>query len=305
MIKSKIFDIYYARISTNSTSQLSSLGNQYQILLNLKKNNKDINVDNIVTHIGSGSVEFPPSLKRIILEHYDKNTNTNIRLNVITFDRMTRNFKDIDFLVKYVKYIHVINDNKTYDIDIDLKYIVGEITKCIQELSLIKNRCMREKTERQRQREDDDTDYDYEKFINLTKRCESVSNNIKVCGLTNNNLKHLENLIRISQNLDSSEKWNEMFNLMKLLGLNSDNYKSNYEKYINNYKKKNTIYNIQKKDVLEWIQEILKKHKLTNNSIFINQFINSNMKYGRFDNSNFDKESNLCTLIEKNLKIDS
>jgi hypothetical protein len=282
MLRSNIIDISYARISTGATAQLSSLGNQFRKL-------QELNAKEIVTHVGSGGSTMPPSLKSKILEHYDK--NVDIKLNVIAFDRLTRNFSDLDFLTKYVKYIHVLEENKTYDMVNDIEYIVSRITKGIQELNIIKNRNLRMRASQPLQKlsgqirsreESESTDIINEKkIVAIKNRCRSVSNNIETCGIRGTKLQKLEKFIRISQKLNTKEKWNEMFSLMKQLGLCITKIKKNYVKYIKDCKDNNTIYKITKKEVVDFVTEILKVNKAHNNEIFVNQFINSNIKYGK------------------------
>jgi hypothetical protein len=273
MLKPKIVDISYARISTSHTAQLSSLGNQVKKL-------SDLTNGNVIKYIGSGGEEFPDELKNQILEERKK--NNDVRINIMAFDRLTRNFKDMDFLVKNVRYINVLDENKTYDVKNEMEQIVLKITKCVQELELIKIRCSRYNINRKREREEDSTTENTDSQIfALRKRCLAVFNNLSTNGVTDNILLNLEKLVRISQNLDSLKKWDEMFSLIKSLGINTNNIKKQYENCLNEYKnkKENPIYKIDKKDITELVFNILEKQNCKDNDIFVNQFINSNIRY--------------------------
>jgi hypothetical protein len=269
MLKPQIVDISYARISSGNTSQLSSLGNQFKKL-------KDLERGEITTHVGSGDDEFSDSLKNKILGAY--NNKNDVRINIIAFDRLTRNFKDLDFLKRYVRYIYVLDDDRTFDLKIEIDQVAFRVAKCVQELDTIRNRFCRNRESRKRSRDESENNESH--VIATKKRCLSVSNNMKISGLSDIKLKELENFVRLSQKLNSLKKWKEMFALMKNLGFDAKEIKEikeKYEKYIN----KNTDYNIQKKDLIELVSNIVQKNNSDSNEIFINQFVNSNMKYGK------------------------
>jgi hypothetical protein len=273
MIKPQIVDISYARISTGNTSQLSSLGNQFKKL-------KDLERGEIITHVGSGDDEFSDDLKNKILSAY--NNKNDVRINIIAFDRLTRNFKDLDFLKRHVRYIYVLDDDRTFDLKIEIDQVAFRVAKCVQELDIIRNRFRRNRNSESRKRSRDEIEDDDESKVIATKRrCLSVSSNMKISGLSDEKLKDLEIFVRLSQKLDNPKKWKEMFSLMKNLGLNADEVKEEKYKYAKYIKNDNTIYEIQKKDLIILVTNIVQKNSSDSNQIFINQFINSNMRYGK------------------------
>ena len=153
MLKPQIVDISYARISTGNTSQLSSLGNQVKKLKELKR-------CEIITHVGSGDDEFSDELKNKILSVY--NNKNDVRINIIAFDRLTRNFKDLDFLKRYVRYVYVSDDNRTYDLKIEIDQVALRVAKCVQELDIIRGRFRRNSPQNSRKRIRDTVEEDNE-----------------------------------------------------------------------------------------------------------------------------------------------
>jgi hypothetical protein len=273
MLKPQIIDISYARISTANTSQLSSLGNQFKKL-------KNINRGEIITHVGSGDDEFCDELKNKILAiHNNKN---DVRINIIAFDRLTRNFRDLDFLKRYVRYIYVLDEDITFDLKLEIEQVALRVSKCVQELDIIRNRFNRNRESRKRKREEDEENKEL-KIVSTRKRCLSVSNNMALIGISDAKIKDLEKFIRISQNLTNSKEWNNMFSLMKNLGFSKEEIKKTKE-YYDEYIHDNSSYYILKKDLIEFVTKIINNDSTNNpnNHIFINHFINSNIKLGKY-----------------------
>lgn len=279
MLRPKIIDIPYARISTGSTDQISSLGNQCKLL------KKFCNI-NAISHCSSGKEEFPDKLKNAILNETKK--NNDVRLIVTSFDRLTRNFRDLHFLQYNVRYIYVLDENKEYDVKNQLYELSQKVTLSslvIQEKveKSTKTAQLRIFSGQKRQRDDED-EKEIEREFNLRKRCRILSNNLCNIGISRKTVGDLAKLINTSQNLDTLEKWNYMFNLLNELGLNPTTIKNNYEKYLNKYKYKTVtqIYRIEKKEIYDIISNILKKKNYDTEDIVIKQFIDSNIKYSNF-----------------------
>jgi DNA invertase Pin-like site-specific DNA recombinase len=283
-MNNNIINIAYLRVSTFNTSQLSSLGTQFKLLKNTIQDDT-----NFVTYSGSGGNEFPPELKNKIIELY--NGKNPIQINVVQFDRLTRNIKDLDFLIKYVQYIHIIDENKTYNVITDIKIIHSQISKCVQELDMIRSRRIRE----YRDKKKTENDYVYDdKVYNIRKRCRCTFNNMSECDISSKNMKKLQEFIRISQQLNSKSKWEEMYALMMWFGLDVDKIRNDYKRYTDKYPNKNSksnnikitdtdnlFYVITRADLINFVTDILEKNKFHKNDIFIKHFINSNIKYCR------------------------
>jgi hypothetical protein len=282
MLRSKIINIPYARISTGNTDQLSSLGNQCKLL-------KDYCKLNAIVNCNSGKDEFPDELKNAILNETAK--NNDVRIIVTSFDRLTRNFRDLHFIQYNVKYIHVLDENKEYNVKNQLYELSQKVAGCaliIQEKSDkgIKVARLKKLSGVKRER-DDENEKEIDIEFNLRRRCKLVANNLCEDGIPRNIVDDLVKLIDISQNLDSLEKWNSMFNLLKKLDFNPTTTKKNYEKYLNEYKNKNKdnnqIYRLEKSEINNIIHSILKKKNLIHNNVFVKQFIDSNIRHSNFD----------------------
>jgi hypothetical protein len=281
MLKQTLSDISYARVSTGDTSQMSSLANQIKILSNLKRGE-------VITHIGSGGLEFPEVLKDKILEEHNK--KNEIRINVVGIDRLTRNFKDLDFLMKYVRYVYVVEEDRTYDVKYELKNIALQTIKYIEELNTIRNRYTRSKDKiigkkRMRCESDNENENEIEenhrdKVITTRRRCSAVFNIMKEFNIPSVLLEKMEKLIRVSQNLNCLGRWYEFYSLINGFGFKEYGLEKYYKIYTNKFdnnlikKSENGIsYEIQKKDITQIIIDILQKNKNILNSQIVDKFI--------------------------------
>lgn len=257
MLRNQIIDINYARISTNSTNQLSSLTNQYKQFD--KKNS-------VIFHIGSGRDTFPDNLKNTIIEH--RKNNKDVRINVISFDRLTRNFIDVQFLYDNVRYINILSENQIYDMKIDMLIIVNKIVKSVEELEIIRNRCFRKKNMVKNIKQIKNNKIDNIKRQNL------VFNNMLCLNVPKEKLEILKQIIQISQNLKNYNDWNKMYKLMAKLNFNVSKIKENYAKY----NKTIQIYRLLKKDLMEYILEYFLNNNYVSNNKFILNFVNAYIK---------------------------
>lgn len=315
MLKNNVVDISYVRTSTGGTSQLSSLGNQ---TIQLRENPSH---GDIVTHTGSGGCSFPPDLKSKVLELYDG--KIDIRINVVSFDRLTRNFTDLDFINKYIRYINVLDEEKIYDVKTDMEIITSRVNQCVQELGMIKNRCARNNGNKKSPRNNNGES----KIINLRKRCRCTTSNLSAYGITDQLLEQLEKFICVTQNLDNLDKWEEMYSLMDDLGLDSDEAREDYSRYTNRYssvsttntnKQKNPkkrfksevseidhipISQIRQKEVMDFVVTVIDQNEIEKNELFIKQFVNSHVRYGKMcendDNDNTQKSTGVENLIKR------
>ena len=276
MLRNQIQNINYARISTGNTKQLSSLGTQIQQL-------KKYCDTYTITTISSGEDEFPDDLKNKISDA--KNQNKDVKINVTSFNRLTRCFSNMDFLVKNVRYIFVLDENKQYDVKNERLTILEQINTSYSEVETLRNNALRQsrlqKLSGVRRTRSESQDDEHAKLFNSQKRKSVVSDNIKSDGVPEDFVKNLENFVELTQNLNSLQKWNKMFETAKNMGLNINKIKKNYEDYFNKYKNKNykEVHKLEKSDVLDMIFNILKKNKYSCDNNFVNHFVNTNIRH--------------------------
>jgi hypothetical protein len=310
-ISNQITDISYARISTGNTDQLSSLGNQFKAL-------KNLNRGEVIIHIGSGGNELPEKLKKRILD--ETQNKRSIRLNIIAFDRLTRNFGDLDFILKYVQYIYVLDEDKTFDTQFEVDSIVDRVKRSFQELDAIKSRFLRGRqrgtgfSAQKRCRSESHNNL-HDKMFSARKRCMSVAHNLENCGMNSNTATKFKDVVQKSQNLDSLKAWNSLFAILKSLGFSILHLKDEYSEYLDTYKKNkkcakdgdnNKIYKWSKKFLVELMQKYCNDYDLDTPYEFINQFVNANVRHvnlsdeiedNEYDNSN-DNESDLSDKLD-------
>jgi hypothetical protein len=292
MSNSKIINISYVRTSTNSNEQLTSLGNQYNIL----KDHSNI----LVTHIGSGGKGIPEKLKNTIIEN---NKNGDIQLNIMSIDRLSRNFMDVNFLKKYVKYINVLDENKIYNVKIEWDILLHKIVTANKELEAIIERCKRKRSvDNDVMTDNNDNEIKIQnRIINLKKRCNIISENLIKFGFFNkSNINTLKDFIIISQKLNSMQDWNNFFRYGGKLGLNQNNLKKNYANCLEKQKNNNFTFRIMRNDLLEFIKNILEKNKVKyDDNIFIKNFVNSNITLEKYKNNiNFSDDDEIKINID-------
>ena len=250
MLRNKIENINYVRISTGNTNQLSSLGNQIQ---QLKKYCNTYTVTNIC----SGEKDFPDDLKNKVMDA--KKKDKDVKINVTSFNRLTRCFSNLDFLIKNIRYIYVLDENKQYDVKNERLQILEQINISYNEVETLRNNGLRQsrlkKLSGARRTRSESQDKEHSKIFNSLKRCSIVADNMNSYGIPEDLIKNLEKFIEITQNLNSSQKWNDMFNILKNMGLNVNQLKKDYEIHLNKYKNKkhNEVYKLQKSDIIDII----------------------------------------------------
>lgn len=308
----QIVDVSYARISTNTTSQLSSVANQLKTL----KNNK--NHGRLVVHSGSGSKQMSKELKDFILDA--KNKGKSVRLNVVAFDRVTRNFGDIDFIRNNIRYINVLDDGKVYDVNSELPFIVNKIMEGIQELGNIRRRIIREKPIKQ---EGDETPAPTKKELtdrrqrNSRKRIRETSKNIREYGIDNNVLAELEEFIALSQNIKTKEDWLRLCEMEREFDVNSDEIKRSYmahqKEYRNNKDQSKVLkktkgdidrYCIARKDILTIVLKVIKNSNDENDNFVIRNFFNSHYNHAKKHYDYGDEEDEKGDTHEVKEKLD-
>jgi len=287
MCNNNIADISYVRISTSSVDQLTSISNQLKIL----KTNP--NYGKIIIHSGSGGKELCAELHDEILKQ--KENGYIVRVNIVSFDRLTRNFKDLDFLYKNVKYINVLDEKKIYDFAIDLAIISGKITNAIQELDSIKSRHHRLNTvENNKIEKTNNTD---ETKIRSRKRKYRTSDNLTEYGIDKDFIINLEEFINISQNIKNKQDWLKLCELEKDFDTDCNIVRKLYRIHENEYNKKNKkevqMYYIKKHEVMYIIINALNKIYKQTNSYIIRNFVNAHYYYAHnYDNVEDNKNNN-------------
>ena len=257
--------ISYARVS--SENGRLSVGKQYKML-------KDICPDNIFICVKSGATEFSDEFKNYILER--RTNNKQICLNVVAFDRLTRNFADLDFLGKYVSKIYVLDEEKLYDVETDLSLISAKIGLSVSEHKLIVARFNRYNCVKKRKRIDDD---DIEiRMMNIKKKCICAKRNLDYYGIPEGTIHNIEQFISTSQHLNSLQTWKNLVNIGKKLGITC--LVDEYEDYLAIYKKyprHNEIFRISNINLKKYLQNVI------NEKIFLNQMVNAFVAYYNID----------------------
>jgi Resolvase, N terminal domain len=301
MLRPNIIDISYARVSTKKQEDSGSLEKQCQKL----KEYKDIE---IIRNVSSGGNEFPEELKNRILG--EKQKNNDVRLNVISFDRVTRNFIDLQFLYNNVKYIHVLEESRTYDVLNELSIIASKAADSVKFLENTRNNATRSneykrsdspkdtnnnsprnnttKLSGRRRERDEETEEKHGEKNDLKKKCIYISENLCKSGVPKKTVTNLEKLIYTSQNLTDLKTWDEMFSLLRGTGVSLNDIngiKKNYEGYLKQYKNKKVddIYRVKKGDVVGLVTPILNKRNYMLNDKCIGQFIDCNIKFSNFE----------------------
>lgn len=256
--------ISYARVS--SENNRLSIGKQYKLL-------RDVCPDNIYVCVKSGAIEFTEDFKNYILER--RSENKRICLNVVAFDRLTRNFADLDFLGKHVSKIYVLDDEKIYDVETDLSEIAAKIGLSVSEHKLIVARFNRYKTVKKRERSDDDIEM---KMANIKRRCIAAKRNLIYYGISEETIHDIEQFISISQHLNSLQIWKNLVSVGKKLGINC--LIDEYEDYLALYKKyprHNEVFRISTTNLKKYLQNTI------NEKVFLNQMINAYVSYNNID----------------------
>lgn len=260
MLKNSIKEFGYVRVSTNNTSQLSSLETQYNTLKEKKCE--------IFSTIQSGKKSIPNDFKEKVIKSFGE--NNDVQINITAFNRLTRNFGDLDFIYKYISYIFVEKENKKYDVKTNISYISLQIQKAVDEHTLIIEKLKNKSICKKRSRT----------FV-LLDRCEKTLNIMKTGNINNEQLNDLKNIIIMSQNLNCIEDWNNFINIIEKYGIDIEMLKREFRIVINKLERKIKQYEIKKKDIAKIIYDICQVNNFVVDKLFINKFINANIRYGQ------------------------
>jgi len=281
-----IIDICYARVSTQNVSQMPSLNMQDKLLRALNRG------DVMVEIHSSGKNGLSSKFKTKILELHNGiggKKQQCIRLNVTSMDRLTRNFDDINFLKRYIKYIYVLDQNKTYDFRTDIKLIVEQITENSIDYD---NICIRNQQSVGRKRPRNTNE---DNILNtIVERCNNVDEMMKNAGITIMMLNNLHHIIHISQNLTSQFAWQKMFKLINNMHMPTAFIETQYATAIN--KRKGYPYELRRREIFDIIQCLIKTKKYKVDDSVIKIFVNANIRYGQkfeYDNKRINENMKL------------
>src|SRR3989338_617931 len=274
--------IAYARVSSNNPDQMLSLGNQ---ITQLKKSNNIV-----ITHIGSGGNGLPEKLKEEILHTYDM--YGHVLLQVIAIDRLTRNIADIDFLKKYVGYIYVNDEDKTYEMKTEWDLVLHKIIDAVKELDTIKIRSIRNHENEKNDDEKNDIVVSQRCFMNMQQKCDTNHIVLQRCNIAEDIIIKLEKFIRDSQNLDNLKSWEKFFTQMNILKLDVNNERNLYRNCLATYNqnsrkrmREDEKYEIEFKDVYDYVVNILRIHNYNCDENILKEFVKCNILFGKRSNN--------------------
>ena len=254
--------IFYARVSSNSSEQIRSLQNQLQLLNNYKKKYTNNIVISEVISISDG---MSNKIKKEILK-YD-----NVNIIVTHMDRLTRNISDINFIKNNIKYILVLSEQKTYNVNTDWKQILNLTISSTEEIEKIKKRIKSSESLRKRKYEPDEI------IISAKKRCIEI-NNIISKKKNSKIFDDIAEMIKISQNLQNCSDWDQFSNISKKY--KGESIEKNYHKILDNFD--DTIsYHIPRKDIYQYVEYIFNKLNIKLDINILKEFVNAHINLGK------------------------
>lgn len=256
-----MYNICYARISTNNPDQYVSLNNQINSIAKFVKTNKIKNTINICES-RSISNEMSKKIRELCVKH------EKVNIIITSFDRLSRNVSDLNFIKKHVDKIYVINDKKVYNPRTDWKELIMSNVSSMEEIEKIKFRI--KQNPNKRKRTDDDIQLD------AKRRCKNI------CSILSEKydeafLEDLSDFIRKSQCIMSEYHLDELDSIYFAYSNKQLNTLYKNCKFDLNY------YHITKPDLIAFIKEIFKFQKLnfSEDDPILKEFINSNINYAK------------------------
>lgn len=285
-----MYNICYARISTNNPDQYVSLNNQINSIAKFIKTNKIKNTINIVES-KSISNEMSKKVRELCVKH------EKVNIIVTSLDRLSRNVSDLNFIKKHVDKIYVINDKKVYNPRTDWKELINSNISSMEEIEKIKFRIKQNPLKRKRT--------DEEIILHTKMRCANIYSILKE-KYDEAFLEDLCDFIRKSQNFNSLEELEELDTLY---------YGYSHKELESLYKNCNfdlNSYHITRNDLCGFIKNIFQYQKLnfSEDDPILKEFINANINYARknIDNiddingENSDEENTEVMEVTENLK---
>jgi DNA invertase Pin-like site-specific DNA recombinase len=254
-----MYTICYARISTNNPEQYVSLNNQINTIAKFIKTNKIKHTINIVEST-SISNEISKKIKQLCIKH------EKVNVIVTSFDRLSRNVSDLNFIKKHIEKIYVINDKRIYNPRTDWKELINSNVSSMEEIEKIKFRIKQNPNKREKT--------DDEKLLYAKMRCKNIYSILKD-KYDEEFLDDVVQFIRKSQNIYNGD-W---ITIDRLYSLYSN--KSLCDQYANiNY---HTTYHITRNDLYGFIKNIFQNQKLnfSEDDPILKEFINANINYAR------------------------
>lgn len=278
-----MYNICYARISTNNPDQYVSLNNQINSIARFVKTNKIKNTINICES-RSISNEMSKKIRELCVKH------EKVNIIITSFDRLSRNVSDLNFIKKHVDKIYVINDKKVYNPRTDWKELIMSNVSSMEEIEKIKFRIKQNLNKRKRT--DDDIQLD------AKRRCKNIYSILSE-KYDEAFLEDLSDFIRKSQCITSEDELDEL----------DSTYYAYSNKQLNslykNCKFDLNSYHITKPDLIAFIKEIFKFQKLnfSEDDPILKEFINANINYAKKNIDQSDESYiNDIDLVTSNLQ---
>jgi DNA invertase Pin-like site-specific DNA recombinase len=279
-----MYNICYARISTNNPEQYVSLNNQIKSIAKFVKTNKIKNTIGI-NEIKSISNEMSKKVRELCIEH------GKVNIIIMALDRLSRNVTDLNFIKKYVDKIYVINDKRVYNPKTDWKELIMSNLSSMEEIEKIKFRIKQNPNKRKR------TDEDIQ--LDAKRRCKNIYSILSE-KYDEEFLDDLSTFIRRSQHLISE-------NDLEYINTLYSSY--SYEELTTVYRNLqfgDNSYHITRPDLIEFIKNIFQcqKLKFSIDDPILKEFINSNINYAKKNLDDIDKmdESDDIDKVTSNLK---
>lgn len=256
-----MYNICYARISTNNPDQFVSLNNQINLIENFVKTNKIVNTIKIYE-----SKSISNEMSKRVRELCIKNKKVNIIIT--SLDRLSRNVSDLNFIKNHINKIYVINDKKIYNPCTDWKELILSNLSSMEEIEKIKFRIKQNSNKRKRNEDDI--------ILDSKRRCKNIYSILSE-KYDEDFLEDLCKFIIRSQNLTSEDSLYELdslYNFYSNKQLNSFYQNCNFDK---------TAYHITKPDLIGFIKNIFEFQKLnfSEDDPILKEFINSNINYAK------------------------
>lgn len=277
--------IFYARVSTESVEQLESLKHQTEVLTNFMKK-KNYNNSILIKEIKSISNGMSSNLKTEIKKNYNK-----VNIVVTSFDRLIRDFTDLNFLKTHVKNIIAINEQKNINVSTNWKDLIPYIASSVEEIDKLKMRISQYNKLKKRERTP-------EEHVYVSKKRSSTLAGLIAENKYDDIVQDISKMIQKSQDLTSDKDWKYVANIAQEYG--EKFILKDYKNTIERQKKGEEIrYAITRNDVYGYVKKIFDYLHIKVEDYLLKNFVNANItlgkkivKYGNFENFNkiFDEQ---------------
>ena len=263
--------ILYARVSTKSFDQLTSLQNQTSTLSDYAKvNSYNTTMLSETVSVSNGMTK---KLKSLIIEKFEK-LNKKVTLIVTAIDRITRNVTDIQFIKSHVQTIIMIRgDLVVFDTKKDWRTILNLIADATEEIDVIKDRAIASNNLKRKR-----------SVRELCLNAELRSVNVKTLlhdlasGIDekiNIAIDNIATMIQKAQSLQTQQDWEAISTVSDMYSgfLFTDLYKTyNYE---------NIPTHIKKNELKDYVQQMFSNLSFDVDQHILSEFINANINFGK------------------------